>query len=225
MNNKPDTPFDSFEKNYNFELTNNLNQIPFQKNISHFAEQKIRIIHSKISTPHTILEYGCGIGRNIEFLISYFPDSIIYGTDISTASLNQAKSMNKNAHFFHIDRLPNIKFDLILVSDVLHHIQKEQLSNTLNSINKLLNRNGNIFIFEQNPYNPVTRYLVKTCIFDKDATLLTPKMLKKSLEIKGFKIKEVGFCFFFPSSFSLLHKYELSLTKLPLGGKYFIWAQ
>ncbi len=39
----------------------------------------------------------------------------------------------------------------------------------------VLKKKGRVYIFEHNPYNPVTRYLVATCEFDRDAVLFKKK--------------------------------------------------
>jgi hypothetical protein len=54
-------------------------------------------------------------------------------------------------------------------STVFHHIEPEFRPKAIRDISELLRERGNIFIFEHNPFNPITNYLVKTCIFDADA--------------------------------------------------------
>ncbi len=65
-------------------------------------------------TPQKILEYGCGIGRNLEFIKQYFPKSGISGCDISKESLQYAKK-NNGITLYHLgkDKIDE-KFDLII---------------------------------------------------------------------------------------------------------------
>jgi hypothetical protein len=82
--------------------------------------------------------------------------------------------------------------------------------------------NGELYVFEHNPYNPITRHLVNSCPFDADAELLTPKQLASLLRGAGFSTIEKGFILFFPSFLRLLRPLERFLTYLPLGGQYVI---
>ncbi len=55
-----------------------------------------------------------------------------------------------------------------------------------------------MIIFEHNPYNPITRFMVNTCEFDKDAVLLTRKELIKIFINNGFSLIKGKYCLFFP---------------------------
>ena len=116
------------------------------------------------------------------------------------------------------------KFDLIFVALVFHHIEPELRSKVINDISDLLQKGGNIFIFEHNPYNPVTSYLVNTCIFDADAVLLKNGELCKLLIEAKLSINASRYTLFFPSFLQKLRFIEPMLGYLPLGGQYFISA-
>ena len=47
---------------------------------------------------------------------------------------------------------------------------------------------GAIVIFENNPFNPVTRKIVNDCPYDKDAILLKPSKLKTLLIDAGLHV-------------------------------------
>jgi len=77
-----------------------------------------------------------------------------------------------------------------------------------------------------NPLNPVTKHLVNTCVFDKDAKLLKSAYTARMLRENNFDIKKKKFVIFFPrkgilSKLIFLEKY---LHWLPIGGQYFIVA-
>jgi hypothetical protein len=95
----------------------------------------------------------------------------------------------------------------------------------MNIIDTMLKDKGIFFIFEHNPYNPVTRKIVKDCIWDADAILLKTKETVSLTEDKGFKLKDKKYTLFFPaylSGFRFLEKY---MGFLPLGGQYYIIAE
>ena len=116
------------------------------------------------------------------------------------------------------------KFDLVFIANVLHHINPNQRHDTLSFIKSLTVNNGELFIFEHNPYNPVTRHIVRTCPFDADAELIKPRHLIALLKKAGFSIIERQYILFFPSFLSGLRPMERYLKSLPLGGQYVVHA-
>lgn len=199
-------------------------QLQFFDNSDYFSEYKIKIIREHVADePKTILEYGCGIGKNLPFLKKLFPESIIYGYDISKKSLHIAAQNNPTVNFTFNDMPKNI--DLIVIAGVLHHIAPPERNNVIRDIYQSITPGGKLFIFEHNPYNPITRHLVNTCIFDKDAVLITAKKLKFLLKNHGFMISKTRYTLFLPSWLKKLRILERHLGFLPLGGQYFIYAK
>jgi len=66
----------------------------------YFAEYKIKLISSSlaINRPKKILDFGCGSGRSLPYLLKYFPDAEIWGFDLSTVSLDIAKQNVPNVN-------------------------------------------------------------------------------------------------------------------------------
>ena len=81
---------------------------------------------------------------------------------------------------------------------------------------------GRLFVFEHNPYNPVTRHLVNTCPFDADAVLLTRAETVSLLKAAGFEPSAAAYCLFFPQMLAVFRPLEAWLGWLPLGGQYFV---
>jgi SAM-dependent methyltransferase len=219
--------FDDFAENYD-DILKGQTQF-FSKDDKYFARYKIEIVKNYINfKPNTILEFGCGTGRNMQFLREKFPDSKLFGTDISQKSIEIAKSQHPYCEFFTLDDQKTDKsfyqFDLIFVAGVFHHIHPAERLINIEKIKNLLSDNGCLFIFEHNPYNPITRKLVRECPFDKDAVLLTKSEMIKLLERSNFKVDKAGYYLFIPPKFSYLLKLEKILIGLPLGGQYFVKA-
>jgi SAM-dependent methyltransferase len=165
------------------------------------------------------------VGRNLKYLKQHFQQSKIYAADISKKSLDIAKSYNQSVKFYLLceDTIVE-KFDLIFVALVFHHIEPRLRLKIMEYIYDLLQEGGNIFIFEHNPYNPITRYLVNTCAFDADAVLLTKRKLMQLLIEAKLSINTCRYTLFFLSLLKKLRFLEPILGYLPLGGQYFISA-
>jgi len=198
----------------------------FGESEEYFAEYKVKVVTQHVKRiPNTILEYGCGTGRNLKYLLKYFPASQVFGCDISENSLEFATRLNPKAHLFLLGKnAPRQKFDLIFVANVFHHIERNLRLNSILEIAASLADPGEIFFFEHNPYNPITRHLVKICPFDADAVLLKPKELRQLLVTAGLKVSITRNTFFFPRFLKYLRFLEKGLGHLPVGGQYFIHA-
>jgi SAM-dependent methyltransferase len=221
----PDKPidFDDYSSGYDELLRESTKQ--FTDDIEFFSRYKIDLVKERIKHPvRRVLEYGCGIGRNIPYLASAFPGAEIVGTDVSAASLEAASKMNPDARFkVEQGELDIGTFDLIFVASVFHHIPLDQRIPAMATLFRRLAKQGELFVFEHNPYNPVTRRIVSTCPFDADAILLKPAELVALFDSAGIKPTGKSFCLFVPPKLSWLSPIERFLTWLPLGGQY--WVQ
>jgi SAM-dependent methyltransferase len=222
MNDKVD--FDQYADDYN-KLLKKETQF-FSSSEEYFAQYKVRLVKSSVHKPvKRILEFGCGIGRNIRHLETFYPDAEIIGTDVSAASLEIAAKENPNAKF-HLeqDDLDIGKFDLIFIAGVFHHIAPSERTSVSHVLHKRLSDSGSLCIFEHNPYNPVTRRIVNNCPYDADAVLLKPLELKQLIEAAGIPVQDYHYCLFIPPRFSSLLWIEKFITWLPLGGQYWVSA-
>ncbi|MDP3561077.1 MAG: methyltransferase domain-containing protein [Legionellaceae bacterium] len=218
--------FDHYTENYNQLL--NVNTQFFVSNEEYFAKYKVDIVrHHTNHSVSRVLEYGCGIGRNIPFLQAAFPEAVIVGSDISSTSLEMAKALNPTVDFFQesINDHNQLPFDLIFVAGVFHHVSPNERSFVTESLFNRLSPSGSVMIFEHNPFNPITRRIVSNCPYDEDAVLLAPSEMKNRLRQSGFLIENHAYCLFIPPRFPNLTKIEKYIGWLPLGGQYWIQAR
>jgi len=223
MNDKVD--FDGYVNSYNSILEN---QLSFFDGEEYFAANKINLLKDLADiNALKVLDFGCGIGRSIKFLEQAFPEAKIYGTDISELSLKKSEEEHSNSYFFRLDEAHEYKsqFDVIFVAGVFHHIHPTLRPEVVQLLSEMLTDDGELFIFEHNPLNPVTRHMVNTCPFDEDAVLLRPKELMKLLASVQLKFQGKGYVLFFPSYLKALRVLEKYIKWLPLGGQYFVWAK
>jgi len=220
--------FDKYAEEYDKVLKEDLEFFGEENN--YFAEYKVKIVKNETkSLPARILEYGCGIGRNIEYFTKMFPQSKITGCDISQKSLELSKKRNPTADFFLISDVEVNKhqerFDIIFISCVLHHIEPRLRNEVMGNIAKMLNSGGELYIFEHNPLNPVTRKIVRECIWDEDAILLYPKESLNLVREAGLELIIKKYSLFFPSQLKALRGLEKFINFLPVGGQYYIIAK
>lgn len=216
--------FDDYSDEYSNVMKKQLGF--FSRDDSYFSEYKVRITHERVrGEPGRILEYGCGIGRNLRFLHEMFCSAEISGCDISERSLRRACEEHPYAKLFLIGRdTISGTFDLIFIANVFHHIAPHMRHAVMKTIHGLLAPKGEVFIFEHNPYNPATRRMVNSCPFDADAVLLTSRQLCRLVKTNGLDIIGTQYALFFPPRLRRLQSLERHLGFLPIGGQHYIHA-
>jgi SAM-dependent methyltransferase len=213
--------FDGIASGYDALLEQSLSR--YGKDISYYAEYKVRLIRQlTIDEPGSVLEFGCGTGRNIEYIKKHFPSSQIVGSDISSKSLQFASKQEKNAgvSFLNVSDLAEDSYDLIFIAGVFHHVIPEERKDTMNLLDSLLSEGGRIFVFEHNPYNPLTQRAVNSCPFDEGVALVKPKEFSEFVKETDLQIMRRRYCLFFPSMLRGLAFMERFISFIPLGGQY-----
>jgi len=200
----------------------------------YFNEYKIKELKENLADfePRTILDFGCGIGKSIFYMDKYFPSAYISGVDVSKKSIEKAaKSDFAKSERIELKSYDGIKlpyqdetFEVVFTSMVFHHISFELHNNLLSDIRRVLRPNGRFYIFEHNPFNPLTRKAVNECEFDHDAILLKPSYTRKALQEAEFKNLETQFKIFMPRTgvFKRLLGLEKYLNRVPIGAQYFV---
>ncbi len=204
---------------------------------AYFAEYKVREVadylagRGRAGQELAVLNFGCGIGNTEGFLRRHLPAAVIYGVDVSPRSIAHAQSRHRDlagVHFSVYDgeTLPwNFAFDVIFVANVLHHVPRPEHVAMLRMLRGSLRPGGTLFLFEHNPWNPVTVRAVKTCAFDRGAVLLSPRYARRILAQAGFRWCGLRFTLFFPKLLAALHPLEKFLRKVPLGAQYYLIAE
>ena len=149
---------------------------------------------------YEILIAGCGTGHQV-VQYSGIRNSKICAIDLSASSLSFAKRTAyeleiKNVNFFNMDLLDinvlNKKFDFIICSGCLHHMQKPEEG--LRSLLNVLNDDGllNIGLYSKiarNEIHWVRQYIKKHLIEVSEVNMI--KLRKKILKSSNTKFKEI----------------------------------
>lgn len=202
----------------------------------YFARYKIDEIRRRWTRegrrePESILDFGCGIGAALPHLAKAFPTARLTGLDVSPKSLAIARTrapaeVELVAHDGGSDLpLAPASQDLIFTACVFHHIDAAQHQALFAALLKLLKPGGVFCIFEHNPINPVTRYIVATCPFDENAVLIPAGDFAARQKQAGFGKVEVAYTGFFPGSLKALRPLERFMTAVPIGAQYYTLAR
>ena len=180
--------------------------------------------------PAAVLDFGTGIGNSLPYLKSAFPAAKLTGLDVSEKSLEVAAQRCPGAaelvrYDGGVPPLPEASFDLVFSACVFHHIDADEHVHLLASLKKLLKPGGVMAIFEHNPVNPVTRYIVATCPFDENAVLIPAGDFVRKQRQAGFAKVEAAYTGFFPGSLKALRPLERFMTAIPVGAQYYTLAQ
>jgi len=79
---------------------------------------------------------------------------------------------------------------------------------------------GNLIIFEHNPFNPMTRLVVKRAVIDKNAVLLYPKEVFDRFNKASFANCKLEYLMFLPPRMKVFIGIERYLRWCPLGAQY-----
>ena len=227
--------FDSFADEYYAMLANSISGSGERP--EYFAEYKINDIYREYSRRQTdenhalkILDFGAGVGSSIPYVRKFWEKSQLTCIDPSQRRLNIAKQrFPRSADFIQSDgiSIPSSSeyFDIVYATCVFHHIDQKAHKALVQEIYRVLRPGGYIFIFEHNPYNPVTTRIVNQCPFDKNAKLIHSKQMEDTLLSAGFDNAASKYKIFFPHVLRVLRPLERAMTWLPLGAQYYTMAK
>ena len=194
-----------------------------------FARYKVRDIACALqglkTTPRDILDFGCGVGASVPHLREFFASSSLIAIDVSEKSLEVARARFPGAADFrsfdgeHIP-LDDASVDLALAACVFHHIPVQRHVPLLRELLRVLRPGGRLFVFEHNPWNPLTLRAVRNCPFDENAVLIPNGRMRHRMKQAGFDRVECRFRLFFPHLLRALRPAEAALAWCPLGAQY-----
>lgn len=191
-----------------------------------FVRERVRWLKKCLedydATPRLILDFGCGTGAAAQFLLE-FADSKLIGLDTSEKSLQQASRVNdpERTEFLQLSAYdPSQSVDLAYCNGVFHHVPPDRRDDQVAYLFNSLQAGGFFAFWENNPWNPGTRFVMSRIPFDRDAKTLTAPEARRMLKRAGFQILRTDFLFIFPHFLRWLRPLETHLTRLPFGAQY-----
>ena len=168
-----------------------------------------------------VLDYGCGVGLLAAALLQLSPRAQLTGFDVSAPCLHSIGEPLRSAATWSSEPVELADcYDLIVISNVLHHVVPAERDSLLGELANRLKSGGKLLIFEHNPLNPLTRWVVAHCAFDDDAVLLWPRETQARLRTAGLQSQGCDYLAFFPQRLARFQPAERHLAGLPLGAQY-----
>ncbi len=178
--------------------------------------------------PQTIIDYGCGTGEGTLALAAEFSDARVIGLDISAEAIERAVSRGsqERVEFDHVQRgqtsIP--RAELLHMNGVLHHVDPADRDRLLKMQSSALASKGVMALFENNPLNPGTRWVMSRIPFDRDAAPLRPSEAIRRIDACGLHVEQTSYLFWFPRFLAVLRRLEPFLETIPFGARYAVFA-
>ena len=226
--------FDDFADDYS-ETINKVSKLSGEK-FEYFVNLRVKMMKDRLVRydalieDGTILDFGCGTGGTETALIKAFPLATIHAIDQSAESIRiaQKRSLNNvSLCSYGGARLPfaDASFDLIYMIGVMHHVPLNERQSVLLELHRVLKRGGNLFVFENNPWNPLMLRAMANNPMDAGVKAIRSLDICKLGHWSGFSIVEAWYYFFFPNFLRFLRRAEKKMGWLPVGAQYATWMQ
>jgi SAM-dependent methyltransferase len=195
----------------------------------YFAQARVRWLAGRLRergvAPQQVLDFGCGTGDTCPALLHQLRPRLVIGVDLSLESIATARSTHTDPclQFEAMNALlPAGQFQLAYCNGVFHHIERDQREAALGYVRRSLSDGGYFAFWENNPWNPGTRLVMRRIPFDRDAQLLSPPAARALLRHAGFEVLCTDSLFLFPRVLAALRPLEAKLTRVPAGAQYMI---
>lgn len=197
----------------------------------HFAERRVRWLARCLSgmgvSPRRVVDFGCGDGATLPILADVLAPARLIGLEPSSACLVHAlREIGDRWPVLSPDAFKEHgQTDLIYCNGVLHHIQPADRPGVVGLLREMLAPGGILALWENNPWNPGTRWVMNRIPFDRDAVPIAAGAARSLLERCGFSVVRVDHIFLFPRKLRWLRRFEAPLSRWPLGGQYLALAR
>jgi SAM-dependent methyltransferase len=110
-------------------------------------------VHAHVPAPLDLLEIGCGEGAVTERLALAFPDAELTGIDVCAQPGRLYRGNRSRVRFLRtsaadLGATERTRYQLVIISDVLHHVPYPEWGNFLSAARALLIENGTLVLKE-----------------------------------------------------------------------------
>jgi len=217
--------FDAYAANYEQALDRGISVSG--EDINYFARGRIAWLAHTLQqlreSPRSVLDFGCGTGTATPFFFELLRVESVLGVDVSPRSVEAARQNygSERARFVPLaEYQPAGKIDLAFCNGVFHHIPIAERVAAIRYMQRSLRPGGLFAFWENNPWNPGTRYVMWRIPFDRDAIPLAPPQARELARQGGFEVITTTFQFIFPRTLSWLRGLEPPLARCPFGAQY-----
>jgi ubiquinone/menaquinone biosynthesis C-methylase UbiE len=176
-----------------------------------------------------VLDIGCGHGHIHPYLANGDVPLTLFGTDVASTVVEEARLMNPSVTYqsYGGERLPyeDQSFDVAFTIAVIHHVPPAQWPTFLKEMRRVVRPGGMIVVFEHNPINPLTQWVVRTCPIDENAVLLSSRRLSRLIAQTRFVDITKRYILFTPLDGPVYRKFDNVIGWLPLGAQYYVAAR
>jgi SAM-dependent methyltransferase len=222
--------FDQHADTYDADLNRALSVSGEDK--EYFARARVewlaRCLRQMHAEPQSAIDYGCGTGDTSVLLRDVLNLRSVLGLDVSVRSLELARArhaQSESRFLTFAEYAPQGGVELVYCNGVFHHIPVAERPAAVDYIYRSLRPGGVFALWENNPWNPGTRYVMSQCAFDHDAVPITPPGAERLLRSGGFQIISYSYLFFFPRLLKALRFLEPHLARVPMGAQYQVLCQ
>lgn len=217
--------FDDYAANYDAALAQGISVSGEDKHF--FARGRIAWLADCLrrleEQPRVVMDFGCGTGSATPYFFDLLGGAAVWGVEVSAGSVdiaNRTYGSDRAKFLLHNQYEPREEIDLAFCNGVFHHIRPAQRAEAIDYIYRALRPGGLFSLWENNPWNPGTQYVMSRVPFDRDAITLTAPETRQLLEDGGFQILRTDFLFVFPRMLSWLRGIEPLVSRFPLGAQY-----
>ncbi len=221
--------FDRYSSSYSDLLADPMRS-QFSNDPLYFHRKKVELIDLILrrqgKNPGSMkwLDVGCGQGDLLTLGRGIFAEAA--GCDPASTMLPEGSDIALHVQP-SLEELPfaDQSMDFVTAVCVFHHVHGAARVALAREIQRVLAPGGYFCLIEHNPWNPVTRGIVKRCPVDVDAELLSAPEARTLFSSAGMVPVETRYFLYAPEKLKRLAFIEGWLARLPLGGQYALLCQ